>query len=512
MQNGTSFCLTEHCSIFEGYKVVEAYRMLIGGEWVGSSNGETVDSVDPFDQRVWATIPQASDADVSSAIEVAHNTFVGGWRRSRGVDRANMLMRLSALIERDADRLAELDSRDNGKVIRETRVQMRFAARNYMYFAGYADKMMGNTIPLDNGDMLDYTLMEPLGVAVLITAWNSPLPLLANKLAPALAAGNTVVIKPSEHASVSTLAFGKLIEEAGFPPGVVNIVTGDGRIGPALTTHPKVKKISLTGGLGTARTILKAAADQLVPVTTELGGKSPNIIFEDADIGAAITGAIAGVFGASGQTCIAGSRLLVHESIYTKVVDAVVARAKQIKLGNPLDTATEMGPVANRAQFDRILETVAKAAADGAQLMAGGKRASGASLDEGFFIEPTVIADVDPDLAIAREEVFGPVLCIMPFKDEAHAIAIANASDYGLAAGVWTKNVRRAHRVARQIEAGLVWVNTYRASYVGAPFGGTKLSGHGRERSWHAMLEYTQVKNIMLDLSEDERDPFAMKL
>jgi len=492
--------------------VADSYQMLIGGTWTDGTGSERLDSYNPFTQQVWATIPQASDADVRAAIDTAHRAFQDEWRHVNGRDRARLMNRLADLIDDNADELARIDSTDNGKVIRETRAQMRFAARNYRYFAGYADKLQGNTIPLDNGDMFDFTIVEPLGVAVLITAWNSPLPLLANKLAPALAAGNTAVVKPSEHASLSTLAFGRLLAQAGFPDGVVNIITGDGRVGPALTGHPLVRKISFTGGLPTARRILRDAADNLIPVTTELGGKSPNIVFADADLGAAVTGAVAGVFGASGQTCIAGSRLLVQRPVYDQVCARVIEKARAIRLGNPLDDSTEMGPVANRAQLDRILSMIDQAGAEGAKIVTGGRKATGPGLEDGYFIEPTVIIDVDPALTIAREEVFGPVLCIIPFEDEADAIRIANSTDYGLASGVWTNDLRRAHRMARAIEAGLVWINTYRASFVGAPFGGTKLSGHGRERSWHALLEYSQVKNVMLDLSSEERDPFAMKL
>lgn len=496
----------------KGMRRVTDHKMLIGGKWLEGSDGEWLDSYNPYTQQVWGRIPQASEADVNAAIETADEAFRKVWRKTPGRDRAAMLNRLGDLLAARAGEIARIDSTDNGKVLRETRAQMGFAARNYHYFAGYADKLQGNTIPLDNGDMFDYTLVEPLGVAVLITAWNSPVPLLANKLAPALATGNTVVIKPSEHASLSTLAFAELVEEAGFPPGVVNVVTGDGRIGPALTTHPKVRKISFTGGVPTARRILAAAADGLVPVTTELGGKSPNIIFADADLKAAVTGAVAGIFGASGQTCIAGSRLLVQAEVHDQVVAQVLEKVRNIKLGDPLDGATEMGPVANKGQLDKILSMIAQAESEGAHIALGGRKASGPGLDQGYFIEPTVITEVGPSLTIARDEVFGPVLCILRFEDEADALRIANDSEYGLAAGVWTNDLRRAHRMAREIEAGLVWVNTYRASYVGAPFGGTKLSGHGRERSWHALLEYTQVKNVMLDLSGEERDPFAMKL
>ncbi|MCP8615826.1 aldehyde dehydrogenase [Salirhabdus salicampi] len=487
------------------------YQMYINGQWVDSSSGEIFDSVNPYNQKIWATIPQATKGDVNQAITAANHSFHKQWKNTSGKERSSLLHNLADIIERNADYMAEIESTDNGKVIRETKHQMMFAARNYRYFAGYADKLQGTVVPMDNPDLFDYTIVEPLGVAALITAWNSPITLLANKLAPALATGNTVVVKPSEHASVSTLEFGKLIEKAGFPAGVVNIITGDGNVGEALTSSPNIQKISFTGGLNTARMISRSASENLTPVTTELGGKSPNIIFEDANLDDAVLGAVAGIFAASGQTCVAGSRLLVQDSIYDKVVDKIVNKASKIKLGNPLIPETEMGPVANRAQFTKITQMINDAISEGAKLLLGKDPIEDESLQEGYFIRPTIFGDVNNSMTIAQEEVFGPVLSIIRFKEEKDAIKIANDSKYGLASGVWTNSVKRAHRMAKNIEAGSVWLNTYRTLGVGAPFGGMKLSGNGRERSWHTLLDYTKVKNVMLDMSDNVRDPFSLK-
>ncbi len=326
------------------------YRMLIGGEWGDSSTGERLPSVNPFDREVWATIPQASPEDVGRAISAAREAFDAGWKNTNGLERARLMNGLADLLDADAERMARLETTDNGKVIRETSNQMRFAARNYRFFAGYADKLYGEVIPLDNPTIFDYTAREPLGVVALITAWNSPIGLLANKLAPALAAGNTVVIKPSEQASATTLEFGRFVEEAGFPDGVVNVVTGDGRVGEALTTTREVDKISFTGSDRVGSIIAGNASKNLVPVTLELGGKSPNIVFADADLDQAVPGALAGIFASTGQTCIAGSRLLVESAVYEEVVARIAERARTIRLGNPIDPATEMGPAATEAQ------------------------------------------------------------------------------------------------------------------------------------------------------------------
>jgi acyl-CoA reductase-like NAD-dependent aldehyde dehydrogenase len=491
--------------------MVKDYKMYINGEWYESSNNERIPSVDPYNQEVWATIPQASEEDINFAIDVAKTTFEKSWRKVSGVERARLLNNLANLMDENAEEMSIMETTDNGKVIRETKNQMHFSAKGYRFFAGLADKIYGQVVPLENPSLFDYTVREPMGVCLLITAWNSPMSLLTSKLAPALAAGNTVVVKPSEHASVTTLEFAKLVEKAGFPKGVFNVVTGDGKVGDVLTKHPKVSKISFTGGPNTGKIISRNASENLIPVTLELGGKSPNIIFDDADIKSAVTGAVAGIFAASGQTCIAGSRLLVQKSIYDEVVQQLVDKAKTIKLGNPLDKSTEMGPAANEAQYIRILEMIEKGKQDGAEVVLGGNSARKGELEKGFFVAPTIFANVNNSMNIAQEEVFGPVLSVIPFEDEADAVEIANDTMFGLASGLWTNNVKRVHRLAREIQAGTVWVNTYRTAATQAPFGGIKMSGHGRERSKDTILEYTYVKNVMVNLSEDVRDPFSIQ-
>ena len=404
-----------------------------------------------------------------------------------------------------------LESTDNGKVIRETSSQMLFAARQYRFFAGSADKLWGKVIPLDQPDILDYATREPLGVSVLITAWNSPMGLLSNKLAPAIAAGNCVVIKPSEHASVTTLEFAKFVERAGFPKGVINVVTGDMRVGKALTSSGRIDRVSFTGSPGVGREIAAQCGRQLIPVTLELGGKSPNIIFEDADLDKAVVGAFAGIFAATGQTCIAGSRLLVQKSVYEKIVKTLIEKSASIVLGDPINQKTEMGTLANEPQFNRVMRCIENGVKEGARLVAGGNRATGPALGKGLFVQPTIFRDVDNSMELAQEEIFGPVLSVIPFETEEDAISIGNDTKYGLAAGIWTSNLNRAMRVSKAIRAGSVWVNTYRAVAVQAPFGGFKDSGFGRERSEWALDEFLAPKNIMIDYSNMARDPFAIK-
>ena len=492
--------------------MAETYQLFIGGAWRNSASGETMAAVNPYNQEVWAHVPVATPADVADAIAAARHAYESVWRQTSGLERAKLMHRLADLIERDAARMALLETTDNGKVIRETSTQMSYAARVYRFFAGYADKIWGQVIPLDQKGVMDLALREPLGVIAAITAWNSPVTLLANKLAAALASGNCVVCKPSEHASVTTLEFAKLIEEAGFPAGVFNVVTGAAEVGKALVDNPGVDKVSFTGSPTVGREIAAMAGRNLRPVTLELGGKSPNIIFADADLERAIVGALAGIFGATGQTCIAGSRLLVQRPVYDRVVSELAARAEKIVMGDPRDPATEMGTAANQPQFNRILGFIDAAKQDGARLVTGGGRASGEGLDGGFFIQPTIFADVHNDMPLAREEIFGPVLGVIPFDSEEEAVRIANDTPYGLASGIWTQDINRAMRMIHAVRSGVVWVNTYRALAAQGPFGGMKDSGFGRERGEQGLYEFTTTKNVMIDFSGDKRDPFAMKL
>ena len=481
----------------------------IDGVWTGpADDAGRIPSMNPYTGERWAEISQARSETVDMAVAAATRAL-RKWRRVSGTERSALLQRLAALIDDNAERLALLETTDNGKVIRETRNQRSFCARNYRFFAGCADKLYGSYIPLDNYDSVDYVAWEPVGVCALLTGWNSPLQLLSNKLAPALAGGNTVVIKPSELASVTTLEFMRLVEQAGFPPGVVNVVTGDHKVGAALCASPNIHKISFTGGSETGRIVMTAAAQNLVPVTLELGGKSPNIIFADANLKRAVIGAIAGVFAATGQTCMAGSRLLIQEPVAAQVLDALVGRAKEIRMGDPRDPETEMGPVCSAAQRDRVLSMVAQARADGARLLTGGDSPRGLGSD--LFVSPTVFDQVSPQMALFRKEVFGPVVAVLPFTDEEQALALANDSDFGLVAGIWTQDISRAHRMAKALEVGTVWINTYRMSVSQAPAGGIKQSGFGKERGWLGLMEYIKAKNVMLDYSDLDRDPFTIQ-
>ena len=489
----------------------QSYDLYIGGQWVPPAAGERFPTFNPFTQEPWATISQADADDVAQAIATARKTFNEVWSRKTGLERATLLFKLADLTEQSAERIGTLETTDNGKVIRETTNQVRFLARTLRFYAGYADKIWGKVIPLDRNDVFDYASLRPLGVIGIITAWNSPMALLGNKLAASLAAGNCVVVKPSEHASVTTLEFSRLVEQAGFPTGVFNVVTGDARTGAALASAEGLDKISFTGSGTAGRAIAAAAGRTLTPVILELGGKSPNIIFADADLDKASVGAFAGIFAATGQTCVAGSRLLVQRPVYDQIVSRLADRAPAIRLGNPLDMKTEMGTAANEPQFDRVMSFIASAKSEGARLVTGGERATGSDLGKGLFIQPTIFADVRNDMKLAQEEIFGPVLAVIPFDTEEEAIAIGNDTRYGLASGIWTQNINRAHRVIRALNTGMVWVNTYRAVAAQIPFGGVKESGFGRERGEEGLMEFLAPQNVMINFSEEERDPFAIQ-
>ncbi len=489
------------------------YKMFIGGEWVAAASGEWFETFDPYAGKPWALVARGGKADVDQAVAAAHAALKSGeWPKLKASQRGALLRRLGDLIARDAEKLAAIEVRDNGKLLAEMGAQVRYLPQWYYYYGGLADKIEGAVIPIDKADTFNFTRHEPIGVVAAITPWNSPLLLAAWKLAPALAAGCTIVLKPSEHTSVSALEFCRLVEEAGFPKGVLNVVTGFGpEVGEPLVAHPQVAKVAFTGGEIGGQKVYESAARGLKAVTLELGGKSPNIVFDDAVMDDAVKGVISGIFAATGQTCIAGSRLLVQQSIEQEFTEKLVALAATARMGNPMSLDTQVGPVTTRAQYEKILGYIDIAKKEGASVVLGGGPASRPECGEGWFIEPTIFRGVNNRMRIAREEVFGPVLSIIPFADEDDAIAIANDSPYGLAAGVWTTSIKRAIRASERLEAGSVWVNTYRAVSYMSPFGGYKRSGLGRENGQDAIWSYLQTKSVWISTADSVANPFVMR-
>ena len=492
---------------------MQKYQMYIDGKYVDPASGKWFDSYNPYTGEPWAQIAQGNAEDADRAVRAAHKAYTEGpWPQLTPSQRGLLLHKLGDLVARDARKLAETEVRDNGKLIAEMQGQLNYIPQWYYYFGGLADKIQGAVIPLDKKGFFNFTRHEPLGVVGAITPWNSPLLLAAWKLAPALAAGNTVVIKPSEFTSASTLEFVKLFEEAGFPPGVVNVVTGFGKdVGTPLVEHPLVKKIAFTGSDATGRAINELAAKTFKRVSLELGGKSPNIVFADAKIEDAVNGAVSGIFAATGQTCIAGSRLLLQESIHDAFVEKLLALAKTARMGDPMSLDTQVGPVTTRPQYEKVLGYIDIAKKEGAKLLLGGGAATRPECGKGWFVEPTVFAGVNNKMRIAQEEVFGPVLSVIKFKDDEEALAIANDVRFGLGSGVWTSDIGRAIRMSERIQAGTVWINTYRAVSYLSPFGGYKDSGLGRENGMDAMREYLQVKSVWINTGAVTGNPFVMR-
>jgi aldehyde dehydrogenase (NAD+) len=487
------------------------YDHYIGGKSVPPADGAYFPTENPYTGKAWAEIARGRAADVDAAVTAARSAFTGGvWPTLTATARGKLLHKVGDLIVQNAARLAEIERRDNGKLAAEVTTQIRYMAEYFYYYAGMADKVEGQVIPSDKPGVFAYTRNEPKGVVAIITPWNSPLTLTSWKLAPALAAGCTAVIKPSEFTSASMVEFAELFRQAGFPDGVVNVVTGFGaEVGAPLVSHPDVAHVGFTGGEAAGVAIYELAARGLKTVTLELGGKSPNIVFDDADLDQAVKGAVSGIFAAAGQTCVAGSRLLVQENIHDEFVGRLIDFVKHARLGDPGLEDTQIGPIATRPQFDKIMSYIEIAKAEGAKCVLGGKARG--DVGAGQFVEPTIFTGVDNRMRIAQEEVFGPVLSVIPFKDVDDAIRIGNDVLYGLAAGVWTKSLERALKVSEKLLAGNVWVNNYRATSFTSPFGGFKRSGVGRESGVNAMHEFYEVKCVWISTDLDVPNPFVRR-
>ena len=490
---------------------IKSYQMYIDGSWAGASDGALFDSVNPATNKVWARIPEATAEDVDRAVKAAHYAFSKGpWSKMTPTERGKILRRLAELLADKSEDLGRTESIDSGKMFKETRWQAKYISEFFQFYAGCADKIHGETLPIDKPDLFVFTNREPLGVVAAVVPWNSQLFLVAVKIGPALAAGNTVVLKASEHASAAMLEFGQLIEEAGFPPGVVNIVTGHGDpCGKVLSSHPLVARISFTGGPNAARHVLYNSAENFAEVSLELGGKSPFIVFDDANLDSAVNASIAGIFGASGQSCVAGSRLYLQEGIADEFLARMTEQANKILIGDPLAEETQMGPLCTTGQLDTIERELAQAQTEGGTILCGGNRPDGM---DGLFFQPTIVSCPRQDMKIVDTELFGPVLCALRFKDEEEVIELANDTVHGLAAGIFTRDSARSLRMAKAVRAGIVWVNTYRVVSPIAEFGGCKGSGYGRESGFQAMYDYTRPKTVWMNTSDEPiANPFVMR-
>ncbi|WP_118184493.1 aldehyde dehydrogenase [Paraburkholderia phosphatilytica] len=488
--------------------------LFIDGQFTRPHSGQYVPSYDPTTAEPWYEFAQADERDVDTAVRSAQAAFRHpSWARMTQTDRGKLVRRLGELVREHADELAMIECRDNGKLLKEMRAQMRAIPDSYLYFAGMADKLQGDTIPVNKLDTLNFNLREPIGVVGMIIPWNSPLMMLTGTLAPCLAIGNTIVVKPSEHATASTLALAELAIEAGIPPGVINVVSGDGMTtGDALTRHPGVAKYVFTGSTMTGRKIAGNAAQNLVPCQMELGGKSPHVVFADVDIERAVNGVVSGIFAAAGQTCVAGSRCFVEASAHERFVEALVERTRRVKVGHPVADDTDIGPLALAAQLEKVRSYVASGVQEGAKIAAGGRQPQDSELARGWYYEPTVITHAHNRMRFMQDEIFGPVVGVVPFRDEAELIELANDTEYGLAAGIWTQNIDRAMRFARQVDAGTVWINTYRSAAYMSANGGMKRSGYGRRGGFEVMREFSRLKNVVIDYSGAMQDPFVIRL
>ena len=486
---------------------MKKFQSFIGGKWCDASTSEVFKSIDSRTGEEWASIPVCTASDVDDAVQAAHDALTGEWGKMSASNRAALLLKLADEIDKYSEDFAEADVRDNGKVFREMHGQALSLSEWYRYYAGWADKLCGDSIYANKPDFHIYTKPEPVGVVGAITAWNSPLLLLAYKLAPALAAGCSFVVKPSELASTSTLLFAKCFQNVGFPDGVFSVVTGSAETGKELVKHPLISKVTFTGSSEIGKHIAHAASSNFKRLSLELGGKSANIVFADADLNKAANGVIAGIFAAGGQTCMAGSRLLVHDSIADELIDRVRKRALTIKLGDPMDPETEMGPLISSGAVDRVLSFIDNAEKEGAKVIAGGTRVEGLA---DSYLAPTILDDVMSDMEIYKTELFAPVLVVQRVADDDEAISLANNTEYGLVAGIWTENINRAHLVSAKLNAGTVWVNAYRVVSYAVPTSGRMESGYGYENGRQAINEFISYKSVWINLSDNTRDPFTI--